>query len=217
MKLLTINPDSQEIELNKEWIFLIPEFTVLFKRDKGSPSDYRGDKKLRTRKELTFIYFMEDFSSSLRDWDATKKRQEALRYAMLEEKDIDKEVKQAQDFYHNFVRECSRSLRTLDSLHQGMDALDKYFREVDFNTTDKMGRAKYTPAEYQKLVTGLSKMNSAIKEYEKQVEEELRENTGIRGKNTLGTMEGQRKSGWDEGGPPITEKFTPTRKIIDYE
>ena len=32
-----------------------------------------------------------------------------------------------------------------------------------------------------------------------------------------GTMEGQRKGGWDEGGPPSTEKFAPTRQIMNYE
>ena len=217
MKLLTINPDSQEIELNKEWIFLVPPFATLLKRDKGSESDYRGDKKLRARKDITFIYFMEDFASPLRDWDPALKRAEALKYASRTEDEIDEPIKAAQVWYNNFLRECAPSLRTLDALYAGREELNRYFREVNFKEVDKLGKSKYTAKEYIGNIKDLPAMNRAIKEYERQVDEELRENTGIRGKNTLGTMEGQRKGGWDEGGPPSTEKFAPTRQIMNYE
>lgn len=215
MKLLTINPDTQEIELNKEWLFLVPEFATLLKRDKGSPSDYRGDKKLKARKEITYIYFMENFDSPIRDWDWEDKRVESLRCASLETKDIDKEVEAAREWYHGYQRECSRSLRTLDSLWFGMDALDGYFKSVNFDTVDKLGRSKYTAKEYIGNIKDLPKMNAAIKEYEKQVEQELKENSGIRGKNALGLTEGQRKQGWTEGGPPPDDVHSQPRKTLE--
>lgn len=216
MKLLTINPDSLEVELNKEWIFLVPDFAALFKRDKGSEGDYRGDKKQKARKEITFIYYMEDFASPLRDWDPNLKWKEALKFASRTEADIDELVTKAQNWYHSFVRECAPSLRTLDALYAGREELNRYFREVNFKETDKLGKSKYTAKEYIGNIKDLPAMNRAIKEYERQVDEELRESTGIRGKSILGTMEGQRKAGWDEGGPPETEKFNPTRKVMNY-
>lgn len=216
MKLLVIDPNTQEIELNKEWLFLVPEFATLLRRDKGSPRDYRGDKKLKARKEFTFIYFMEDFASPIREWEAGDKRVEALRCSSLTEGEIDKEVQEAQVFFRNYLRKCARSLRTLDSLWLGMEALDKWFAEIDFDKTDSLKRAKYTAKEYIDNVKSLPKMNTAIKEYEKMVEEELKENTGIRGKNQLGLTEGQRVAVWDEGGPPATDNDSRAREIIEY-
>lgn len=215
MKLFTINPDTQELDLNREWIFLVPELKLLIDRDRGSEGDYRGDKKRRARRELTFIYFMEDFSSPLREWDPDKRREESLRCAGLLEKEIDDKIKAAQTFYAGYLRKASRSLRTLDALHKGMDALDKWFEEIDFDKVDSLKRAKYTAKEYMDNVKNLPKMNAAIKEYERMVEEELKENTGIRGKNTLGLMEGQRRQGWEEGGPPTDDVHSKARETID--
>lgn len=211
--LFTINPDTQEVDLNKEWIHLVPEFKTLLLRDKGSAGDYRGDKKLRARKELTYIFFMESFTSPILEWDPQKKEEEALRCAGLTRQDIDKEILAAQTFYHGYIRKCSRSLRTLDSLWQGMEALDKYFAEVDFDKKDSLKRSVYTAKDYIDNIKNLPKMNSAIKEYEKQVDEELRQNNGIRGNKTLGLTEGQRKQDWVESGPPADDKYSLPREI----
>lgn len=215
--LFILDPDTQEVNLNKEWIYLIPEFQVLLKRDKGSPSDYRGDKKLKARREFTYIFFMESFTSPLFDWDPVKKEEEALRYASLTLADIDKEVKIAQTFYHSFLRECSPSLDTLDALYHGREELNRYFKEVDFAVTDKLGKSKYTAKEYIGNIKDLPNMNRAIKEYERQVDEELKESTGIRGKNVLGLMEGQRRQVWEEAGPPMDDPHSMARETEEVE
>lgn len=211
MKLLTINPDTQEIDLNREWLHLIPEFSRLIRRDKGQTGergDYRGDKKLHARKEITFIYFMEDFTSPLRDWEDDRKLEEALRSSQLGKGDIDKEVVAAQEFYREFIRKCAPSLHTLDALYIGRTELNRYFKEVNFKEVDKLGKSKYTAKEYINNIKDLPAMNRAVKEYERMVDEELREHTGVRGKNVLGLMEGQRTQGWDEGDAPGTDKFS---------
>lgn len=210
--LFTINPDTQEVDLNKEWIHLVPEFSLLLRRDKGSQGDYRGDKKLKARREITYIYFMESFTSPLFEWDEDKKQAEALRCASLTLPDLDKDILAAQNFYHDFIRKCSRSLRTLDALNKGREALDKWFEEIDFDKVDSLKRAKYTAKEYIENVKSLPKMNQAIKEYERQVDEELKENAGIRGTKTLGLTEGQRKQGWVESGPPEDDPHSMARQ-----
>lgn len=216
MKLFTINPDTQEIDLNKEWIFLIPEFIVLLKRDKGSAGDYRGEKKLHARRELTYIYFMEDFGSPLRDWeDDKKKHEEALRCASLAEIQIDKEVRMAQAFYYEYLRKCAPTLATLDAMQVGMKELNKWFREIDFNKVDSLKRAKYTAKDYIENVKSMPKMNASIKEFERQVWEELKEATGIRGNKKLGLMEGQRNGEWEEGGAPATDRFSVPVQTIE--
>ena len=200
MRLFEIN-ELFEVELNKEWIMMIPEFNELVKRDKGSDGDYRGSKKLRTRRELSYIYFMVDFHSPIRDFEEDKKEEEALKYCRLETKDIDAKVKNALEVYKMIQYENAPSLRTLDALKIGMANLDKYFREVDFDKVDKQGKLKYTPKEYIDNIKSLPKMRTAIKEFEIMVQAELRENTGIRGKASMGLTEGKRDKLWEETGP----------------
>lgn len=200
MKLFELN-EHYEVELNKPWIAMIPEFQELIKRDKGSKGDYRGSLKLQARRELSYIYFMTDFHSPIRDFDEEKKHLEALKFARLEPKDIDAKVREALAVYENIQYENAPSLRTLNALKMGMANLDRYFKEVDFDKTDKQGKLKYTPEGYIANITKLPKMRTAIKEFELMVEAELKENTGIRGKATLGGMEGKRDKVWKEGGP----------------
>lgn len=213
--LFVINPDTQEIDLNKEWIYMIPEFAALLKRDKGSPGDYRGDRKLKARKELTWIHLMLAFNSPLRDFEEVERRAEAFRSTGLTEADIDKEVMTAHDHYHEMMYKAARSLRTLESLYRGMGALNSYFQDVDFNKVDKLGKAKYTAKEYIGNITDLPKMNKAIKDYENMVEQELKEDGGIRGKKKLGITEGHRKQDWSEGGPPTDDPESMAREEVE--
>lgn len=213
--LFIINPDTQEIDLNKEWIHMIPEFAQLLRRDKGSPKDYRGDRKLRARKELTWIHLMLAFNSPLRTYDEEARRSEAFRSTGLEEKDVDAEVIVAYDKYHEMMHEAASSLRTLESLQKGLAKLNKYFSDVDFEAVDSLKRQKYTAKEYIDNIKNLPAMNKAIKEYENMVDEELKEDGGIRGKKKLGLTEGARKSSWVEGGPPTSDPESKARETVE--
>lgn len=210
MKLFEIDEHFQ-VQLDKEWISMIPEFNELLKRDKGSEGDYRGSKKLRARREFSYIYFMVDFHSPIRDFQedtlARKKHEEALRYCGLTDKDIDDKVKEAMKHYMMMQYENAPSLRTLDALKKGMSKMDKYFEDVDFDKLDSLKRQVYTVESYQNSIVKLPKMRTAIKEFERMVEEELRENTGIRGKATQGGQEGKRRDKtWNEGGDPDAQE-----------
>ena len=138
MRLFTIN-ESNQVELNKPWIMLVPEFAILLRRDKGSEGDYRGDKKLKATKELTFIYFDLDFTSPIREWEDYERRQEAMRYADLTEADLDDKVMEAHAQYDKMLLGSSRSLKTLKAVELSLDQLDNYFETIDFTLTDKKG------------------------------------------------------------------------------
>jgi hypothetical protein len=113
--------------------------------------------------------------------------------------------------YAEMQIENAPSLRTLNALKSGLKNLDKYFAEVDFEKLDSLKRQTYTPEAYIANITKLPKMRASIKEFERMVEEELRENTGIRGKSKLGGMEGKRREKvWTEGGDPDDQ---PTEMI----
>lgn len=215
MRLFTIT-SAYEVELNREWIMLIPEFAALIRRDKRSAGDYRGDKKLIARKELAYIYFCLDFTSPLREWEEEEKHAEALRYVGLEPEAIDDVVMAAYNKYEELLHQSSRSLKTLSALRKGMDSLDKYFKDVDFDALDSLKRQRYTPEAYIGNISKLPKMNAAIQEYERMVEEELKQDTGIRGKATLGVREGKVSAKlWIEGGPPKDDPELQDTEVTD--
>jgi len=204
MRLLRVN-EQYEVEV-EPWVLLVPEFSVLFKRDKGSPGDYRGDKKLIARKQVAYVYFMVDFTSPIREWpDEALKQAEARRYTGLEEDQIDDLVEAAVDYYIDLQYKAAPSLKTLESIRKGRDGLNNYFEGINFKATDKLNRLINNPKDYIDSIARMGMMDDAINKYERRVYEELKAaGTGVRGKGTLGGQEGKRreKAVWREGGPP---------------
>lgn len=190
MRLFEIDPDTTTVKLNKEWILLIPEFAELFKRDKGSEGDYRGDKKLRTRKELTFIYFYIDFASPITEWEDTERWKEALYYANLADEGIDEKVIKAYKKYDELQTKGSAGLRSYKALLKTRAAMDNYFENLDMSAVDKKGELLNDPVKVANSVVALDKMHTAISNFRKRVEQELKDiGTGIRGKAELGDQE----------------------------
>jgi hypothetical protein len=190
MKLFEIDIETGTVALNKPWIMLIPEFKVLLDRDKGSAGDYRGDKKLKARKEFTYIYFLTDFSSPITDWEEGEKLKEALYYAGLEQKDIDDKVNAANNKYDEIQLKGARALRTYRSLLKSQDAMDQYYEDLDMTKTDKMGKLLNDPGSVVKSAKELDAFYTTINNFRKRVEEELKDQTkGIRGTASLGDNE----------------------------
>jgi len=199
MKLFELDIDTNEIKLNRPWLWMVPEFADLLRRDKGSPSDYDGRRKLKAKKEFTYIYFMVDFASPLRDWEPDEKHKEAMYYANLEEKDIDDGVKIARKKYEELFLKAARSLRTYNALLKTLDAMDSYYENLDFTETDKKGELLHNPLTVANSVDKLDKMHTAVANFAKRVEEELTQGpSSIRGTAELGDNEGKKKGEWSE-------------------
>jgi hypothetical protein len=216
MKLFTFN-DLNELELNKPWIHLIPEFKALLVRDKGSKGDYRGDLKLKAKKEFTYLYFSLDFSSPFKHLDEFERRTQSMQAAGLTETDMDEALQSAYRRYDEMLLNSSRSLKTLRSLKKGLDALDEYYETINFNETDGKGALKHSPNSFINNVKQIGPAYDAVEKFEKRVEEELSGNSGIRGQATLGGKEGKRENSWKEGKPKETESTTTTSKVVQTD
>lgn len=197
MRLFLIDSDYK-VELNKEWIYLIPEFAALLKRDKGSPGDSKGEKKLKARKEFTFIYFDLDFTSPIRDWEEYERRNEAMKYAGITEADLDAGVMAAHHKYNELLLASSRSLKTLRSAEKSLDAFDTYLAAIDFTEKDKKGELVNNPNTYLQTLDRLNKAYDAVDTFRKRVSEELKGDTAIRGAAVLGRKESAKRTEWNE-------------------
>ena len=197
MKLFEIN-ESSEVQLNKVWIMLIPEFALLLKRDKGSPGDTQARYKLKARKEFTFIYFYTDFNSPLRDWSDGERLRESLIYAGLSKDDLDEEVLDAVKKYEELAMGAARSMRTYRSLLKMLDAMDLYLEKLDFTKVTKTGELVNSPDKVSTTVQKMDKMYESVKSFEKRVQEELKDGgTGIRGTAVKGENEDKVRN-WSE-------------------
>jgi hypothetical protein len=199
MRLFEIN-DQREVQLNKPWIYLIPEFKVLITRDKGSKGDYDGRHKKKAIQDFTFIYFFCDFNSPIRDYEENERMKEAVYYAGLDESEVgnDDELWIAVKSYESLLLKTSRSLRTYKALLKAQDALDDYYENLDFSKTDKQGKLLHTPESITGSGKKLKEFRAGIKEVEKAVEEELREGgTKIQGKAEKGINEDKFRT-WSE-------------------
>jgi hypothetical protein len=201
MNLFTIT-ESFDVELNKEWIVLIPEFNAILKADKGSVGDSEGRKKLKARKQLAYVYFMVDFRSPIYGYEFVEKQREALRYTGLKASDVEITlVQEAKQAYEKMQKEQARSLRTLEAAQKGMNALDDYMSDIDFTAIDKMGKLLNSPKEFVDNLKNLNKAYDELAKFEKRVYEDLKENSTIRGNATLGDRERAKTetSTWEEG------------------
>lgn len=207
MRLFTID-NNYQVELNKEWITLIPEFNALLRRDKGSEGDYRGDKKLKARREFTFIYFDLDFTSPIREWEEFERREEAMKYAGLVESDMDKVLMTAHAKYNELLLGSSRSLKTLKSVEKSLDQLDTYFETIDFTATDNKGELLHSAGQYLTNLEKLGKSYTAVENFKKRVAEELKGEASIRGQSTLGRKEGTKRDWGEKTTKPETIQQT---------
>lgn len=186
MRLFEVT-ETGEAKLNKAWLSLIPQFRELFKR-----TDKKVDFNRASGKQyVTYIYFMYDFTSPIRDWTEDKRHEGALQYSGLTEKEVKQPmVKAAIEEYKLLqIRKC-RAVASYRAAQKGLDKMDEYFENIDFSKTDKQGKLLYTPNQY---IDNLGKTNKAYDELEKlarRVETELTEGVGgIRGMADLGDRE----------------------------
>lgn len=212
------------MEINKEWIPLIPAFSDILKADKGSKGDSEGRKKLKARKQLAYIYFMEDFKSPIYSYEDQKRHEEALRYVDLIPADVELDiVRNGLKEYATIQMEAARSLRTLKAAKKGLDALDEYLEDIDFKATDKQGKLLNSPKEFQANMSTLNKLYDELAKFEKRVYEELKNSDAIRGKATMGDREMQRAettATWTEGSESdydgsVQGTYNPTSPAFD--
>lgn len=216
LRLLEISEDFK-LQINKEWLLMVPEFALLVARDRGSAGDSQGRQKKKATRELSFVYLMEDFLSPYRELNEYEKRVAVLKTLRMKETDIDMAVEDAQMAYREMLYNNAPSLRTLQIVRNSREKLEDYFQEIDLNVTNARGDLIYNTTTYMNNIKQLPVMEDAIKEYEKMVYADLLNETGIRGKASKGFNEGKSRDLRETGvevdtSPQFTSMLQPKQK-----
>lgn len=190
MGLFIIEEETNEVKMNLPWIRLIPEFKNIFTLKYTHKNLIKWDKDTLARKKLTYIYFMQDYSSPLFTWEELARRKESLTYTGLSEEDVDNETMQLALIKYELLQyEMCRALKTYRASLRGLDAMDAYLETVDFNKTDKQGRQLYTPNQFSGNLVLVNKSYDELAKLKKKIDEEMSNTSSIRGSATMGDRE----------------------------
>lgn len=205
-----------EIDLNKEWLHMIPEFSVILHRKWLCEGDADGRKKLMQHRIFNYIYLTVDFSSPLFTWEKEAREVEALKSQNLKPGDVKEgKVVAAIRKYEEYQDESSPKLKALRGMLAALDKMNTHLENIDLSEEDKQGKPKYTVATITRAMKEMNAAYDALETMERRVMEELKKEGGntIRGTATLGGREGKRKSGeWIEGTGPMKSEI---QKSID--
>src|SRR5687767_1513164 len=114
MKRLFVLNNENDLDLNKEWLHLIPEFAAILHRVWKVEGDADGRKKVMQRRVFGYIYFMYDFSSPIYTWKEDRRKEEALARVSLKPADVEEsKVKDAIDTYKYLQYESVPALKAL--------------------------------------------------------------------------------------------------------
>jgi hypothetical protein len=169
------------IVINKIEILTIESFKTILRRDKGSPGDVDGRKKLKAFREFAYIYHMADYKSvpNRNGYTYAKSRAYAIDKAGLPiDYKPDSVVKDAIKDYLDEQRSLPRE--TMLELIKTYGFLSKVFKKVRRNVEDKLVSESLTSEQTREILELVNlmieqgkqlpeltgKLNKAIKDLE---------------------------------------------------
>lgn len=215
MKRLFVIDNDNDMDLNKEWLHLIPEFSIILHRVWKCEGDADGRKKLMQRRVFGYIYLTVDYASPLFTWEKDARQMEAMKMMNLKSGDLEHEnIMAAIKKYDDMQYECAPTMKALRAMYASVDKMNQFLEDIDLSQVDKQGKPMYTPASITRAIKEMNAAYDAIHTMERRVQEQLKQEGGntIRGTATLGGREGKRDKNWSEGSGPTT---TEVQKSIN--
>lgn len=158
----------------------IVEFDKIIRRDRGSPGDSQGRKKLQATKELTYIYHMCNFQSPFATYTNEEERSEKVAKSLgLTDWKPDDLVIEAQDKYKELTE--SDLIKLLKSAHSTVNKMRDYFDDIDFDKFDVNGKPVYQAKDVIAAIRDLGKLVSGLRDLKVEVEREQQSSGRNRG------------------------------------
>lgn len=152
---------------------LIP-FKVLWDRDKSKTKDV-------AKKELSYIYFKNDFKSDFySETDEIKREIEVKKHVFGADKwEPDTKVFEAEEFYKERQRTLSSKLLQGALIYAGK--IDQFFRTVNLEERDNNNKYMFNPKQGNDILKDLGKTIESLKQLQDIVNKEQEANDQLRG------------------------------------
>jgi hypothetical protein len=191
MSLFTLNSDF-EVELDKEYLATVKEFSKILRRDRGSKGDSKGLKKQQARREFSFIYNYCDFASPYIEYSDEERFQAAALGAGLPEDfqeayESDEDLQAAVDVYEKLQE--TRSLKIIKTAYGVIDKLRIFLDDIDLTKTNAQGNFIHKPKDVMTNLKDLGPMLKKLEELEANVKRELAQSGRLRGGAKQGVEE----------------------------
>ena len=164
-----------ELALAKDEILLVPEFSYILKRDRGSQGDAQGRKKLRAYQEFHYVYLIADYESPCNKQGMTDK--EAHEYAIKEiglpegykpDEHLYRAIEKYRKLIYNLDKEAIESLlRIFRRVLSRIGNIDTFIQDLldrDDATEDQIDKYVKYQKELFNLATDLPKYIERLSE-----------------------------------------------------
>lgn len=187
MSLFRINPEDSLVELNVEWISMIPEFRALLQRSKG-PLNGRDRFNTRAVKEFTYIYLRYDFNSPY-----FKDTEEVKEYRAVSDSGVSEEILLSDEFIKDACRKyveiqnsVSPAIRSYERLKEANQYKLNFLETIDLHATTEGGAKRHSMKEIDDTIKAQPSVLKALGEIYDLAKEELKGEVGLRGEATKG-------------------------------
>jgi len=214
MKRLFVIDNNGEMDLNKEWLHMIPEFSKILHRVWKCEGDSDGRKKLMAHRIFSYIWLTIDYASPLFTWTEEARNEEALQAQQLKPGDLQSDgVQAAIKKYQEYQEDSTPALQALQSMYSALRHMNGFLKTIDLTALDKQDKPRYTPASITRAVKEMNAAYDAVTTMERRVMDDLKKDSNtIRGTATLGGREGKRDRSWKEGSGPMNSEI---QKSVD--
>ena len=162
-------------------IIVIPEFNVLWNRDKSK------DKEIAT-KEILYIYLVSDFLSPYFNYPEDKRNDVVIKDIFKDSKwKEDKAVRAAIVKYEEM--NTTESLRLLRAARNACDSLTEYFNKVAFKSKKDDDSMSYIAKDVVSNLGSIGKVVESLDKLEHKVKGEIKTSSKIIGGREVGAYE----------------------------
>lgn len=175
MRLIKI--ENYELKIADEALLIKP-IRMLWNQDRSS-------KKEKFYEQMSYLYFMADPRSSY----AYLLNEEEKKQAIIEQEGLPKDFKpsklleDAMEIYKKHTVTVSQKL--LESSLIGANKVSIFLREVDLTEEDDKGRPKYQVSTITAALKNVEGIVASIQNLQKKVDQEVEDNTKVRGSQEL--------------------------------
>lgn len=183
LKFFAYDNNENKIIVNEPEILLIKEFADLWTDDRNKcKEDPTGKKRLKSFKELVYIYIALDWGAPGSKDTPENRRREAMLSSQLTAEEIADPLLQAACRKYKELQDKSSTVGPIIQMFRNkLYEIQLFIESIDYNERTETGLPVFKVKETIDVMKQLSQVLDSLKVLEAQYKEEQDESTGLRG------------------------------------